>query len=138
FALQIPEKDGERRKQMKTITKFTHAIFAALVPIPLLLAFVALAIGASTANGAPGDLFEADYLSGTIYKFTPDGTQSTFASGLSGPFGLAFDRAGNLFAADYLSGTSNKFAPDGTRSTFASELDYPHGLAFESAGNLFV
>ena len=27
---------------------------------------------------------------GHIYQFTPDGTRSTFASGLSGPYGLAF------------------------------------------------
>ena len=59
---------------MKTVTKFSNAAFAAFVPIPLVLAFVALAIGASTTNGAPGDLFEADSGSGTIYKFAPDST----------------------------------------------------------------
>ena len=33
----------------------------------------------------------ADQFSNTIFKFTPDGTKSAFASGLSGPVGLAFD-----------------------------------------------
>jgi len=33
-------------------------------------------------------LFEADLGSGTIFKFTPDGNKSTFAFGLSEPFGL--------------------------------------------------
>ena len=36
---------------------------------------------------------------GHIYKITPDGVPSTFASGLNGPLGLAFDSAGNLFVA---------------------------------------
>jgi len=75
--------------------------------------------------------------SGNIYKFTPDGTRSTFASGL-GPEGLAFDIAGNLFEADWTWGNIYKFTTDGTRSTFASGLFTPFGLAFDSAGNLFV
>src|SRR6516165_5398786 len=36
---------------------------------------------------------------GSIYKITPDGTKSTFASGLSGPLGMAVDSAGNLLVA---------------------------------------
>src|SRR5437870_11877193 len=35
-----------------------------------------------------------------IFEFTPDGVQSTYASGLLFPRGLAFDSIGNLFAAD--------------------------------------
>lgn len=43
------------------------------------------------ASGAPAqNLFEADWSSGNIYEFTPGGAQSTFASGLNGPIGLAF------------------------------------------------
>ena len=38
---------------------------------------------------------------GNIYKFTPGGTRSTFASGLTDPIGLGFDGAGNLFEADW-------------------------------------
>src|SRR6266487_3041490 len=105
--------------------------------IRLVLAFVVLAIGASNAKGAPGDLFASDNLDGTIYKFAPDGTWSTFATGLTAPQGLAFDSAGNLFEADF-GGTIYKFAPDGTRSTFATGLNAPQGLAFDSAGNLFA
>src|SRR5947199_252374 len=108
--------------------------------IRLVLAFVVLAIGASNAKGAPGDLFASDNLDGTIYKFAPDGTWSIFATGLNAPQGLAFDSAGNLFEAEYAgdiqNGTIYKFAPDGTRSTFATGLNAPQGLAFDSAGNL--
>src|SRR5207302_456962 len=86
---------------------------------------------------APGDLSEADNSSNTILKFTPDGTKSTFASGLNRPFGLAFDGSGNLFEADDGSNTIFEFTPDGTKSTFASGLSDPTGLAFDSSGNLF-
>jgi hypothetical protein len=42
------------------------------------------------AFDSAGDLFEADYGSGNIYEYTPGGAQTTFASGLSNPAGLAF------------------------------------------------
>src|SRR5213592_1999618 len=86
---------------------------------------------------APGDLYEADNSSNTIFKFTPDGTKSAFASGLNRPFGLAFDGSGNLFEGDQFSGTIFKFAPDGTKSTFASGLGGPVSLVFDSSGSLF-
>jgi DNA-binding beta-propeller fold protein YncE len=59
----------------------------------------------------------------TILTFAPDGTGSTFASGLNEPRGLAFDRAGNLFVAEIPAATTGnilKFAPDGTYTVFAS------------------
>jgi hypothetical protein len=130
-------KDKKMKKNIIS-TDLSLIKYRTIVPrFLIVLALVALAIGASTANGAPGDLFEADFNSGTIYKFASDGTRSTFATGLVSPVGLAFDSAGNLFAADFLGGTIYKFAPDGTRSTFATGLLAPVGLAFDSAGNLF-
>ncbi len=65
---------------------------------------------------APDDLYEADFSSATVFKFAPDGTGSTFASGLNGPFGLAFDSSGNLFEGDVGSNTIFKFTPAGTRA----------------------
>jgi sugar lactone lactonase YvrE len=110
---------------MKTplIVSAVAALAAALVPISIL--------------AAPGDLYEVDFGVGTIYKFAQDGTKNTFATGLSFPYGLAFDGSGNLFVADYSSNTIYKFAPDGTKSIFASGLNNPSGLAFDRAGNLF-
>jgi uncharacterized protein YecT (DUF1311 family)/sugar lactone lactonase YvrE len=75
---------------------------------------------------------------GTILKFTPDGTRSTFASKLTTPSDLAVDKAGNLFVSDSASNLIFKFAPDGTKTSFASGLSWPKGLAFDAAGNLFV
>ena len=90
------------------------------------------------AYSAPAqNLFVANN-NGTITQITPGGAQSTFASGLDYPRGLAFNSAGDLFEADGESGNIYEFTPDGARSTFASGFSFPTGLAFNSAGNLFV
>jgi sugar lactone lactonase YvrE len=91
-------------------------------------------------SAAPGDLYESDQGTNTIFKFTSDGTKSTFATGLRDATGLAFDGSRNLFESDLFSRTIFKFAPDGTKSTFASGVGvvgFPFGLAFDSSGNLF-
>jgi uncharacterized protein YecT (DUF1311 family)/sugar lactone lactonase YvrE len=82
-----------------------------------------------------GNLFVGDVNSGSIFKLTPDGAQSTFASGLA-PSGLAFDRSGNLFVAE-THGTILKFPPDGTKSTFATGSSF-YGMALDGAGNVFA
>jgi sugar lactone lactonase YvrE len=98
--------------------------------------------------GAPGDLYVADPIAGTIFKFTPTGGKSTFASEIQQPVALAFDHKGNLFVASSGSGIPTnkpfyifKYAPDGTQSTFASlglTVNQFLGMAFDGAGNLFV
>src|SRR5579859_1801574 len=76
---------------------------------------------------------------GGITEITPNGVQSTFASGLNGPDGLAFNSAGDLFASCGSSSdlsTSGKIfelAPNGAQSTFASGLTDPFCLAFNNA-----
>jgi len=110
----------------------------ALLHLLVTVAGLAAALLPPSARAAVGDLYETDFSSDTVFKFTPDGTASTYAAGLNGPYGLAFDSSGNLFEADYNSGTIFKFAPDGTQSTFASGLNGPIGVAFDSSGNLFV
>jgi sugar lactone lactonase YvrE len=132
------------RKQMKTVTRFNHVAFFVLI----------LAIGTLTVNGAVNDLFVSvdgtgDNGGGFIYKYTPNGVQSTFAAGLSRPRGVAFDRFGNLYVAittsnsGNLSGAILEIAPDGTQTTFANVVGpsisfFLEGLAFDRAGNLFV
>jgi hypothetical protein len=90
------------------------------------------------AQARAQNLFEADQESGDINEFTTNGVQSTFASGLDGPDGLAFNSAGVLFEADFQSGNIYEFTTNGVQSTFASGLSYPNGLAFNNAGVLFV
>jgi len=56
------------------------------------------------AFDAVGNLFERG--KDSLFKFTPDGSKSTFASGFnstSGVYNLAFDAAGNLFVSGWVS-----------------------------------
>src|SRR5437868_839515 len=108
----------------------------ALLHLLVTVAGLATALLPISVLAAPDDLYEADSSSNTIFEFTPAGTKIPFASGLDGPFGLAFDSSGNLFEADPGSNTIFKFTP-GTRSSFASGLNGPIGLAFDASGNLF-
>jgi sugar lactone lactonase YvrE len=128
---------------MKTITKLIYAAFAA----------VTLAIGAVTAQGAVNDLFvsingDGSNGAGSIFEYTPTGVQSLFASGLSAPRGMGFDRFGNLFVAnttfDEVTQTSEativKITPGGVQSTFAALTGnlFGEGVVFDHSGNLFV
>jgi hypothetical protein len=61
-------------------------------------------------------LFVSDNSSGNIYEFQPDGTRTTFASGLTYPIGLAFDSAN----------VGTGFLPD-------SRGDFPVALSSEEA-----
>jgi sugar lactone lactonase YvrE len=85
-----------------------------------------------------------DSRGGEIFKFTWDGGQSIFASGLTEPWDLAFDNAGNLFVVDYDRGGLRgdaaiyKITQNGVRTTFASGLSYPAYLAVDKNGNVFV
>jgi hypothetical protein len=121
-------------------------------------AFLLIALAASAAlapvglRAAPGDIFASvngnnQDGGGFVYQYTPDGVQSTFASGLSRPRGVAFDSIGNLFVANTtFDGTTFqvtivKITQRGVQSTFAtlsSSNFYAEGLAFDSSGNLFV
>ena len=105
---------------------------------PLLLAALLTGAIPERNDAAVGDLYVAD--TNGIWKVTPAGTKSIFASGLIGASNLAFDKSGNLFALDRPSKTLYKFTPAGARSTFATfnMLSVPSGLAFDSKGNLFV
>jgi len=58
-------------------------------------AIFALAINVHAQN-----LYVTVVQPGEIFEYTPSGAQSTYATGLSAPRGLAFDSIGNLFAAE--------------------------------------
>ncbi len=84
---------------------------------------------------------------GTIFKVTPGGVVSTFATGFGVNFfleNLVFDSSGNLFvvAIDQndpdLASTVYKVSPAGEVSTFGSVPGQSLDLAFDSKGNLFV
>ncbi|HEY3913769.1 MAG TPA: hypothetical protein VGN61_04710 [Verrucomicrobiae bacterium] len=97
-----------------------------------------------TAMGARAqNLFVSNMSGGAIDEITPSGVQTTFATGLDQPDGLAFDSAGNLYEADEGSGNIYEFINiGGTLSAkgvvFSFGLKDPMGLAFNSTGDLFV
>ncbi|HVF70440.1 MAG TPA: NHL repeat-containing protein [Chthoniobacterales bacterium] len=108
-------------------------LFAVALTGAVLIAFLP-----AKSQAAAGDLYDADFNNGAIYKFSQAGVRTTFASGLGGPIDVAFDQAGNLYEADYKTGTVFKFTPAGAKTAFATGLNHPYALAFDSAGNLFV
>jgi DNA-binding beta-propeller fold protein YncE len=80
-----------------------------------------------------------------IFEFTPSGVQSTYATGLDNPRGLAFDSIGNLFAttaheADNIEiGKVLKFNLRNHVSTLGSAAKFFfEGLAIDIAGNVYV
>jgi len=136
-----------KNKQAETKLRSDIGLTRHLISGALCLAAISLiCVRASAQN-----LFAVDAangtINGTIDEFTPNGVRSTFASGLSAPLNLAFDKSGNLFVADVGSGVSRngigdgyiaKFTPAGVRTTFALGLPVPVGVAFDSAGNVFA
>ena len=121
--------------------KTHHALCGLLSGLLLLAAGTAQTHAGLLVPAAPGaELYVANYGNNTIEKFTPGGVSSVFASsGLSNPYGIAFDSAGNLYASNYSNATIEKFTPGGVGSVFASTgLNGPTGLAFDSAGILYV
>ena len=117
-----------------------RAPLAAAVRAGVIFAVFAIAVSYGSHRGAAGAslLYESDWQSGTINTLTSTGAESTFASGLSAPSGLAFDSSGNLYEADEGSGTVYKFTPQGTKSIFASGLGQPYGIAIDKNGDVFV
>ena len=103
----------------------------------LLSAALWLLLFPGNIHAAPGDLYVGDAL-GTIFKFAPDGSKLTFASGIKEVNGLAFDRSGRLFVAEGATGVIWMFTSNGTKTIFTSGLEHPVALAFDGEGHLFV
>jgi len=113
-----------------------------ILPLLSLGAIFALAITAHAQN-----LYVSAQVppSHAILEFTPSGTQSTYASGLLFPRGLAFDSIGNLFAAETLEpdnhdiGRVLKFNLHNHVNTVGSVAKFFfEGLALDIAGNAYV
>jgi glucose/arabinose dehydrogenase len=65
-----------------------------------------------------------------ILVFAPDGTESTFTTGLADPRGIAFDPAGDLFIAELKAaapGDILKFSTDGNQTVFAPDVERSQG-----------
>ena len=116
--------------------------FIGLTATGLATILVPVSVHASAlAFDAAGNLFVADPSKHSVFKYTPDGTKSSFATELKYPLGLCFDGEGNLFVSDRsvtdAKSSILKFAPSGTKSTFAKGIS-SLGLTSDRSGNLFV
>jgi hypothetical protein len=104
----------------------------------------------ATGTGGPeglafdsqGNLYVVDGAGVDLYKVTPSGATSVYASNVS-CFGVALDAAGNAYVGDGFS--VNEISANGTVTTIASDVfpvsngtDEVGGLAFDSSGNLFI
>ena len=129
---------------MNPVTHFKKIL---ILPIRTLLRLGAIFALAITAHAQNLNLYASAQVppSHAILEFTPDGTQSIYASGLLFPRGLAFDGIGNLFAAeivvpdDHDIGRVLKFNLRNHVSTFGSAAWFTfEGLATDIAGNAYV
>ncbi|MGH8507042.1 MAG: carboxypeptidase regulatory-like domain-containing protein [Stenotrophobium sp.] len=68
-----------------------------------------------------GDLYVSDSSYNAI-KFYHAGVVTTYASGLSSPFGLTFDGAGNLYVAESTAGRISRVNTDGTHDVIIRSL----------------
>jgi sugar lactone lactonase YvrE len=80
------------------------------------------------------------YVSGgqSIFRVTPAGAVSVFATGLVSANGSRFDSKGNLFVADYDGSAVRKISPAGIVTTVAAGLNGPAGVWVDKEDNLLV
>lgn len=111
------------------------AAVAATVVSPVALTGAAHA--ATFTAAAPGTVFVSDVWSSSVLAVAPDGTKSTYVSGVQ-PYGLALDAAGDLFIAQD-SNDVVEIAPDGTRTDISfSSVWYALEVAVDKAGDVYV
>lgn len=116
------------------------------IGVPVRADHLYVTLDTTNLGGEEGSIApDATITSGAIYIVNPDGSSSSFVSGLNNPTGLAFSRNGTLYVAAQPSPTSEPrsiftVSPTGTLSTFSSGItaSYLNGLAFDANGNLFM
>jgi hypothetical protein len=74
---------------------------------------------------------------GKVYKFTPTGAKSTFASGLNEIVAITVNAADAVYVGDR-GGNIFKFTPAGAKSTFATNVGQVRSMGLNSYGDLFV
>ncbi len=86
-----------------------------------------------------GNLYVADF-GETVFKFTPEGKASEFASGLYGASGNAVDPHGNLLQSNFYRNTITEFDRFGhAKELITTNLNGPVGIAIDDrSGNIFV
>ncbi len=97
------------------------------------------------AVDATGNVFVADLARRRVFKITPAGVVTTFATGFLAPWGIAADAIGNLYVADFRGGVS-KVDSSGNVTNYASTSgaggitisSNPRDVAVDPTGNLIL
>jgi len=107
----------------------------------LAVAALALMAAAPSVNAqlAIGDLVAADDGANTLWRVTPAGVVSSYATGLSGgPFAVAIDAAGNVIVGNN-NGLIQRVAPGGTITNLGNAgTSLIGGVAVDGAGNYII
>jgi sugar lactone lactonase YvrE len=107
------------------------------------------------ASDASGNLFVGDYQNNLVWKVTPTGVATKFATIGSGQLlaGVAVDASGNVYVSDLLANVIYKATASGVVSVYAgtpgaagsadgtgaaAQFNAPIGLAVDGSGNLYV
>ncbi len=91
------------------------------------------------SSAAPGDLYVTDLANGSVMIYKPNGTVSTFATGLTNPQGITFDQAKNLYVVDAGDGGAGNGVVlrydlgTATPVEFLTGLDNPTGVTNDGA-----
>ena len=108
----------------------------------LLGSVLVMLVGTPSTGMAHGQVFVANWSSGTIGEYTTSGAtvNAALVSGLSRPYGLALDGNEHLFVANFSLGTIGEYTTSGTtvNAALVSGLNTPLGLALDRSGHLFV
>jgi hypothetical protein len=89
------------------------------------------------AIDATGDVYYSQE-TGNIMKRTVAGVTTTFATGISQPNGMTFDKSGNLIVVDKVEGEIKKITPAGVVSTIITGLANPTNVAYAPNGDLYI
>ncbi len=133
-----PSKAGSPILYFCTFTSGNTNVYAADAA-GVVTPFATVPDGNALAFDNFGILYNSNYSANSVSKITPAGQVSTFISGTTKPYGLAFDKDNNMYIANSTGATTiTKVTPAGVPSTFATGMVSPECLAFDLNGNLFV
>jgi sugar lactone lactonase YvrE len=74
----------------------------------------------------------------SVYKITPKGAVTPFATDIMNPTGLAFNMTGDLFVSSRFDGSIYTVTPAGNVKVYLEGMGIATGIAFDRTGNLYV
>ena len=126
-----------RRLAVTSLAALALASAVSVVGVASLAGAAYAGDGTGFTPAAPGTVFVSDVWQSQVVAVAPDGTRSTYVSGVQ-PYGLAVDKTGDLFIAQENNDVV-EIAPDGTRTDLAfATVSYALQVAVDDAGSVYV